>query len=367
MHHKRSLHFVLFIISCVIPLAIVNCGEDNPQGPDPIETGPDTIPPATVTELVARTPTSSTVALVWFAPGDDGSSGQATKYDIRYSQAPITDQNWGSATMVNNLSAPKPAGQLETVIVKGLQSNSQIYFALKTYDEVPNESGLSNNATETTRQEYQPPATIRDLTAVAITDTDFLLTWTSPGDDWMDGTASEYDIRYDRFPITDQNWSTRTQIGGEPSPKPAGFPDSFTVSGLQPNTNYYFAMKAIDDVGNRSEMSNLGPALALSENLLLSPLRPNIGEDVQIVFKSSQNEETKIVIWRKWFQYYTGYVWLVFRHLLTEQYQGETQLTIWDTTNDDGETNPDPWSMQYKIKLFWGDAVVDTLEFQVLQ
>ena len=367
MQHKRSLYLLLLVISCTIPFSIISCGEDTPQGPDPIDAGPDTIPPATVTEFIARTPTASTIALVWFAPGDDGSSGQAASYDIRYSQDQISEQNWDSATRVTGVPAPKPAGQLETVIVKGLPSNTQIYFALKTCDEVPNESGLSNNAIQTTLQEHSPPAPINDLTAVAITDSDFLLTWTSPGDDWMAGTASEYDIRYDRFPITDQNWDSRSQLDGEPQPKPAGSPDSFTVTGLQPNTNYYFAMKASDDVGNQSAMSNLGPALALNEYLLISPLRPNIGQDVQIVFRTSPHAETKILIVRKYYVPYQGYIWTIFRHLLNEQYQGESEMTIWGTTNDDGETDPNSWSMQYRIRLIWGDAAVDSLEFQILQ
>jgi hypothetical protein len=367
MQRKRSLRFILFIILGIVSLSIINCGEDNPQGPDPIDTGLDTIPPATVTEFVARTPTASTIALIWFAPGDDGFSGQAAEYDIRYSQDQISEQNWDSATRVIDVPAPKPAGQLETVIITGLPSNTQIYFALKTYDEVPNESGLSNNAIETTLQEQSPPATINDLRAVAITDSDFLLTWTSPGDDWMAGAASEYDIRYDRFPITDENWSSKTQLDGEPQPKPAGSPDSFTVSGLQPNTNYYFAMKATDDVGNESAMSNLSPALALSEYILVSPLRPNIGQDVQVVFKTSPDVRTKIEILRNYFTYYQGYRWIIFRRLLNEQYQGESEMVIWDTSNDAGETDPDPWSMQYRIRLFWGDAPIDSMEFQILQ
>jgi hypothetical protein len=367
MQHKRSFLFIFLIISCVIALSLISCGEDSPQGPDPIETDPDTIPPATVTELVARTPTASTIVLVWFAPGDDGSSGQASMYDIRYSHALITEQNWDSATQVSGVPSPKPADQLETVIVKGLQSDTRIYFALKSYDEVPNESGLSNNATETTLQEFSPPATIRDLRAKAVTDTDFLLTWTSPGDDWMDGTASEYDIRYHRFPITDQNWSTISQVTGEPAPKPAGSPDSCTVCDLEPNINYYFAMKAWDDAGNQSAMSNLSPALAFNEFLLVSPLRPNIGEDVTIVFKSSPDEITTIHIWRRYYIAYQGYTWTLFRHLVEEQYDGGSQTVIWDTTNDDGETLPNNWSMQYKMNLFWGDARVDSMDFQVLQ
>lgn len=367
MQFRRSSSLYFLIIPCIAALANLGCGKDDPQGPDPIVTGPDTIPPAAITDLTARYPTVSTIALVWFAPGDDGTAGTAASYDLRYSPEPINDQNWHTAAAIPGLAPPKPAGQLETVVITGLPSNSRAYFALKTSDEVPNESALSNNAMETTLQEQTPPATIGDLMAVAISGTEFLLTWTAPGDDWMEGNAFAYDIRYDRFPITELNWPTRTRAEGEPMPAPAGSPDSFVVTGLQANTNYYFAMMAEDDVGNRSAMSNVSPALALSNYLLVSPLRPDIGQDTQIIFRTSPDVPTKVEILRNYYVYYQGFTWMIFRHLVDGQYQGQSEMVIWDTANDDGETDPDPWSMQYRIRLYWGDAPIDSLDFQILQ
>jgi hypothetical protein len=56
----------------------------------------DAIPPAAVTDLAATSPTTSSIVLTWTAPGDDGSIGRATTYDIRYlaGTIPITDANW---------------------------------------------------------------------------------------------------------------------------------------------------------------------------------------------------------------------------------------------------------------------------------
>ena len=39
------------------------------------------------------------------------------------------------------------------------------------------------------------------------------------------------------------------------SPRPAGQPESFVVTGLTGGTTYYFAIKAIDEVGNGSGLS----------------------------------------------------------------------------------------------------------------
>ena len=46
---------------------------------------PDTTPPAAVSNLATSSPTTNSITLNWTAPGDDGSTGTATTYDIRYS------------------------------------------------------------------------------------------------------------------------------------------------------------------------------------------------------------------------------------------------------------------------------------------
>jgi len=81
------------------------------------------------------------------------------------------------------------------------------------------------------------------------------LTWTAPGDDLDVGTASLYDLRYSDSPITEANWGQATRAIGEPTPKIAGSTETFTVSGLYPDTLYYFAIKAADEVPNWSTLS----------------------------------------------------------------------------------------------------------------
>lgn len=88
--------------------------------------------------------------LTWTAPGNDGTIGQATTYDIRYSVAFITDANWAQATPVPNLPAPKPAGTKESFKVTNLSPATTYYFAIKTADATPNWSALSNIAIKTT-------------------------------------------------------------------------------------------------------------------------------------------------------------------------------------------------------------------------
>ena len=110
----------------------------------------DIIPPAAISNLSASDPTTSSIFISWTSPGDDDSSGTATTYDLRYSTALITDGNFTSATEVSGEPAPQIAGTPQSMTVSGLSASTTYYFAMKTSDEVPNTSAISNSASSTT-------------------------------------------------------------------------------------------------------------------------------------------------------------------------------------------------------------------------
>jgi len=87
-----------------------------------------------------------------------------------------------------------------------------------------------------------------------------LLHWTATGDDDYEGQCAVYDMRYvpvDIGPIdTEVKWNQAIQLYGEPTPSPAGEIDSMLVSGLTPGAAYYFCIKARDEDGNCSPLSN---------------------------------------------------------------------------------------------------------------
>lgn len=201
--------------------------------------------------------TRTTVTLSWTAPGDDSESGTATEYDLRYSESPITAQNWDLAQQADGEPQPQLAGSLERFTVTGLQPGTLYYFAIRAADEVPNWSVLSNVISVTTLTEDVPPAEIITLTSDQVTPTTVRLVWTAPGEDINVGIASAYDIRYAEAAIDETNWDEAVQVGGEPNPSPAGTVDTFTVTGLTPGIHYYFAIKTADAAGQWSDLSNL--------------------------------------------------------------------------------------------------------------
>lgn len=107
--------------------------------------------------LVARqtlfAQTQPTYTLVWTAPGDDGNSGTAYKYELRYStDRPDTtnfDRWWSRATVYGNMPSPQVAGTPQSVNVPvGIISGTmQYHFVIRTVDEAGNISRYSNIAT----------------------------------------------------------------------------------------------------------------------------------------------------------------------------------------------------------------------------
>lgn len=133
---------------------------------------PDTTPPAVITNLVLSGATSNSINLVWTAPGDDGNTGTASSYDVRYSTSAITEANWSSATQAIGEPTPSAAGANESMTVSGLVSDTTYYFAIKTSDEVPNTSAISNVPSLATLGQQQADSLVVDTTGAAIDGSD---------------------------------------------------------------------------------------------------------------------------------------------------------------------------------------------------
>lgn len=203
--------------------------------------------------------TYNSVTLTWTTTGDDSLIGTASQFDLRYSTSNITAANFSNATRWTAMPAPATPGTQQSVTVTGLSPSTTYYFAIKTADEVPNWSGLSNVVSRTTlaAPDVSRPAPVATLTITNMTDLSATLGWTAVGDDSLTGTAASYDIRYSTSPITDANFASATPVQNPPTPTASGTSQSVTVGGLQRQVTYYFAMKVTDDAGNVSALSNV--------------------------------------------------------------------------------------------------------------
>ena len=110
----------------------------------------DTVAPAPVMDLSVVRARMARVTLSWTSTGDDGSTGKASAYDMRYSLDPITDARWDAASRASISVNPQDSGCREEATVTGLSPSTCYYFALKVKDKHRNSSAISNVATATT-------------------------------------------------------------------------------------------------------------------------------------------------------------------------------------------------------------------------
>ncbi len=103
---------------------------------------PDITSPATIA-LSGGSGCYDHIFLSWFAPGDDGTSGTASGYDLRWSSSTITEANFNGATSIP-LASPLPSGSSEQATVSVPYCSAARYYAIKARDEAYNWSALSN-------------------------------------------------------------------------------------------------------------------------------------------------------------------------------------------------------------------------------
>ena len=234
----------------------------------------DLIPPSRVTSLLVSATSAHSATLTWRAPGNDGATGRAAEYDIRYALTEITEETWGTATSAPGVPPPMNPGTMESFEVDGLETGQTYSFALKTADEGDNWSELSN-VVSSLIQDVIPPARVTDLTLSSATVSTVTLAWTAPGNDGTTGRATEYDLRYALATITEEMWEAATHVEGVLPPDSSGAEESFTVAGLETGQTYYFALKTADEVPNWSPLSNSTSAIPDSTALWRLTTGPN--------------------------------------------------------------------------------------------
>jgi Tol biopolymer transport system component len=236
----------------------------------------DLIPPGTVASLLVSATSTHSVTLTWRAPGNDGATGRATEYDLRYALTDITEETWAAATGVPGVPAPMSPGTTESFTVDGLATGQTCFFALKTGDEGGNWSEMSN-VVSGTAEDVVPPGWVSDLTGCSPGAQSVTVSWTAPGNDGADGRAAEYDLRYSLDFIFETNWDAATRVPNVPAPNEAGTAESFTVTGLEAELTYYFGLKTADETGNWSTRSNVARGTSGTSTLRRLTIGPSQG------------------------------------------------------------------------------------------
>ena len=242
---------------------------------------------------------SNSAELSWLAPGDDLFTGTAHEYDIRYSMSPLSDNNFENSERVSDISQPSVPGSFESSVITQLPGENTIYFAIKTGDEATNWSEISNIVSVNTPD--ISPASPRDFNYLEVNSDNILLTWLSPGDDEMSGTATLYDLRYSTDTISENNFFNAERDQSVSSPSQAYSIHQHRLNNLNPDTQYNIALKAADEKGNYSGMSNMLQVKTLDlippaqvENLKLLPPSEDLGVLLPFTISDFSSESENI-------------------------------------------------------------------------
>lgn len=135
-------------------------------------------------------------------------------------------------------------------------------FVLSGCGDGPNEPAIDSLA----------PDPITSLSVQQVSPAMVTLTWTATGDNGSKGTATSYDVRCSTLPIVSSaTWEDALLCDGEPLPRSPGDSERFVFTSLLPAGKYYFCVRALDEAGNQSGLSNLDSAQLLP--LFAEPLR----------------------------------------------------------------------------------------------
>jgi len=238
----------------------------------------DDIPPAAITNLVAEPGGYNRINLSWTAPGDDEWDGIATKYIIKYATYQINAANFDAVTDIKERSVTVSGSTSDSEIIGGLMTYTSYYFAIKTEDEVPNVSGISNIASSMTGKDNLPPREPVGIKGILSADREKMsLSWRIVTKN-EDGTPCTDLKRYNiyRAPVVDGEY---VPVGFVAQGKSLVWTDPVNIKGQI----FYYIVRAEDTSGNLSRTSMIADSSV----------------DMNIIAVNSEDRSTRIVIPRE--------------------------------------------------------------------
>ncbi len=148
--------------------------------------------------------------------------------------------------------------------------------------------------------DHTPPSAVTDLAAIVLSDSSFLLTWSAPGGDDDPDSCVLYDVRGALDTTTVSWWNSAAVAFPYPDPpRAAPAAESLAVTVPAPGSVWYFAMKAGDETGNWSELSNIATGMPPAVDLIAPATIPDLVEraigstSVQLVWTATGDDGTR--------------------------------------------------------------------------
>jgi hypothetical protein len=247
--------FLVFVLS-TLTLGACSSSDDG----EIVEPGPPPEPLA-VDDLRAISGNPSTITLAWTSP--QYADKATIRYDLRHIAYGSEDDDWDSWTVVRAPDSDSGPGQARTYVVSGLSENQVYAFGLKVSTNGVDWTDISNVAVATAAVGFDttPPGEITRMFLYKSTPTSLTVAWPNAGDDGPHGLATSYEVRYATEVITDASWETATVVTADIVSSSLPGTMETTISDLSTDQEYFAAVKATDDRGHTSDLSNVVSAV----------------------------------------------------------------------------------------------------------
>ncbi len=203
----------------------------------------DVVAPSLPGSFQASVFNNNTVQLRWLAPGDDGMTGRADHYELRWAADPVLGTAWWDGRPDQPLSgAPKWPGKQEFTNIKGVDARAPLGFVLRAVDEAGNAS----------------PWTLAFLNQVSAANADAA---PLPAPEGLSARTVTGGVRLAWSPVYSTEVAGYRVYRSHPGQRlvavasVAGF-DTVYVDFRQPDAGLRYAVVAVDAAGSESPLAN---------------------------------------------------------------------------------------------------------------
>ena len=262
MNRPTNGLLMLLAIATVMLNACSSSEEADPVGPG---TPPALLP---ITDLAAVGGTGGSVTLAWTSPRYVDKA--TIRYDLRYTVFGSEGADWGAWTVVSAPQSDSAPGQEHRHVVTSLTSGQVYAFGLKASTDGVQWTEISNITVATAALVFDttPPAPITNLFVYRGEPTSLTMNWPIAGDDGIHGQAASYEVRYSDLSITPANWTAATLVTGDVVAGSVPGMMETVIGGLITEQVYHVAVKATDEQGLVSELSNVVATTTIDRSTL---------------------------------------------------------------------------------------------------